>query len=328
MIPSGAPSGPIWTRLAPSPTGALHLGNLRTFAINWALARQRGWRILLRIEDLDGPRITPGASEQMVEMLAWLGFDWDAGPIAQSADPEPYRAAMQALRSAGAAYPSALSRKEAAEAASAPHARTPGAARPPVFGPAHRPPIEAGPFDQPRENHRFAIPADAQHRAWVAFHDEFAGPQRIDVATEAGDVVIWRREGLPAYQLAVVVDDARQGVSAIVRGDDLIPSAACQLLLAHALGLEPEPRYWHLPLVVGPDGRRLAKRHGDTRLHRYRADGTPPERLVGLVAWSCGVVTDRAPMMLTEFAEAFDLARLDPNPYIFTEEDDRWLVAR
>jgi glutamyl-tRNA synthetase len=160
----------------------------------------------------------------------------------------------------------------------------------------------------------------------VGFDDAVVGYQRCNPAEEIGDFVIWTRRGQPAYQLAVVVDDARQGVTRVVRGDDLLGSTARQLLLQRALGLGPEPGYVHLPLVRGADGRRLAKRHGDTRLATYRAMGVPAERVVGLLAWWSGVVDRRVPIDAGGFSEGFGLDTMPRADVVFTQEDHRWLV--
>jgi len=306
------------TRLAPSPTGALHLGNARTFLINWAMARENGWKVVLRIEDLDTPRVKPETVQGTIDLLRWLGFDWDEGPIIQSRDIGRHTDAMRALASGALVFPSDLTRRQIAAAASAPHAET--ARNESRFSSEMRPVIEPREFDDTNTNWRF-VTADAP----VDFTDEFVGAQSFNPADSVGDFVVWTKIGIPAYQLAVVVDDAAQGVTEIVRGDDLLDSTARQILLYRALGLAPAPRYWHLPLVLGPDGRRLAKRHGDTRLDRYRAEGVTPERVIGLIASWCGF-GDRAPMTTAEFAAGFDLDRLSKAPIRFAEGDEAWLT--
>lgn len=308
------------TRLAPSPTGALHLGNARTFLVTWALARRRGWRIVLRIEDLDGPRVKPGAIEETIETLAWLGMDWDEGPIVQSHDLGPYREAMRRLASAGLAYPSELTRTEIEAAASAPQEGVHETA----FPASLRPPAAAlGPraFDREDMNWRLVVQAGA-----VEVEDEVMGRVSVDPSVSVGDFVIWTKRGQPSYQLAVVVDDARQGVTRVVRGNDLIDSAGRQVVLYRALGLSPLPGYAHLPLVRGSDGKRLAKRHGDTRVSAYRAAGVSSERIVGLVAGWSGM--ERRPISAREFAGALDLRRIPRADVIFGPEDDAWLRNR
>lgn len=310
------------TRLAPSPTGALHLGNARSFLVNWALARQQGWEIVLRVEDLDGPRVKAGASEEAIDVLQWLGIDWDAGPFTQRSDLAPYRAALQRLAAQGDVYPCRCTRKEIEVAAlSAPHGdehelRYPGTCRPATPTPL---PPEA--LDQPGVAWRLRVPDRA-----TTFVDHVAGKHEHNIAATTGDFLVATKEGLPSYQLAVVVDDARQNIDRIVRGDDLLGSTHRQLLLQERLGIAPPPEYYHLPLVIGADGRRLAKRHGDSRLSHYRELGATPQRIIGLLAEWCGL-GPRREQTATEFLAAFDLANLTQGPITFTTEDDAWLRA-
>lgn len=307
------------TRLAPSPTGALHLGNARTFLVNWALARRAGWKIVLRIEDLDGPRVKPGAIEATIDVLRWLGIDWDVGPIIQSHDLQPYRAAMKSLANAALAYPSDLSRTEIEAAASAPQEGVHETA----FPASLRPALSAREFDSETTNWRFATPPGP-----VSIHDAFAGPQHINPGSTIGDFVIWTKRAQPAYQLAVVVDDHRQSITHIVRGNDLLDSAARQVLLYRALGQRPEPSYTHLPLIRGEDGKRLAKRHGDTRIESYRAAGVVPERIIGLIASWCGLVPRPEPVTASRFAEGLELNKIPPRDITFHPEDHSWLLSR
>lgn len=314
------------TRLAPSPTGALHLGNARTFLVNWALARQRGWEIVLRIEDLDGPRIKAGADRDAIEMLRWLGIDWDEGPTYQLADLSRYRAALEQLSNAGLIYPCRCTRSEVASAQSAPHGngemRYPGTCRPTDC--RVRPPGGtecAKGTNQPWDTCWRMIAPDGP----MTFRDGFAGERSINVQQTVGDFVVATKAGLPAYQLAVVVDDAAQRVTHIVRGDDLLNSTPRQMLLYDALGFSPRPSYIHLPLVIGEDGRRLAKRHGDTRLAEYRRRGVRPERVIGLLAEWCGMA-ERREMDAAEFARGFDVNKMPHGPVTFTGADDRWLM--
>jgi glutamyl-tRNA synthetase len=309
------------TRLAPSPTGALHLGNARTFLINWAMARAGGWHIILRIEDLDGPRIKRDAAAQAIDILTWLGMDWDEGPIFQSHDLAPYEQAMDRMTTSSQAFSCDLTRTEIEAAASAPHpTEQPGELH---FPPELRPPLHPAPFDArgAATNWRFVTDDTA-----VQFDDVIAGPQRHVPGEAVGDFVIWTKRGQPAYQLAVVVDDHRQGVTDVVRGADLLDSTARQLLLYRALGFAPEPHYVHLPLVVGPDGRRLAKRHGDTRLVSYRRQGVGAERVVGLLAHWSGI-GERQPMTASEFADRFNLSTMPRETITFSDEDETWLRA-
>ncbi|MCA3005277.1 MAG: glutamate--tRNA ligase family protein [Planctomycetaceae bacterium] len=316
---AAAPS-PGVTRLAPSPTGALHLGNARTFLVTWALARRNGWRIVYRIEDLDGPRVKPEAAQAITDTFRWLGIDWDIGPTIQSDDFGPHRRAMAALAQTARAYPCDLTRSQIEAAASAPQEGS-GEVR---FPASLRPPVSARPFSDEHTNWRFVTPVGAVH-----FHDRFAGPHAIDPAAGIGDFVIWTKRGTPSYQLAVVVDDARAGVTEVIRGDDLLDSAARQLLLITALGLSPTPTYTHLPLVVGPDGRRLAKRHGDSRISAYRESGVPPEAVIGLCAHWCGLTGERIePMTAAHFARSLNLATIPRSPVVFTPEQHQWLLSQ
>lgn len=317
------------TRLAPSPTGALHLGNARTFLINWAMARGAGWRIVLRIEDLDTPRVKAGAMHEAVRDLEWLGLDYDEGPIVQSRDLERHVDAMRALAARGAAYPCELTRTQIEAAGSAPHdppAREDSPGREIRFAAG----LRAQGWDVPRAfedrstNWRFACPEGRDGE--VAFEDLFAGSQRMRPAETIGDFVVWTKRGTPSYQLAVVVDDHAQGVTHVVRGDDLLDSAGRQTLLYRALGYGEAPSYAHLPLVKGEDGRRLAKRHGDTRLSRYRARGVRAERVIGLLAGWSGA--ERREMSAREFAERVRLDTIPRDPVTFTPEDDAWLLAK
>jgi glutamyl-tRNA synthetase len=317
------------TRLAPSPTGALHLGNARTFLVNWLLARRSGWRIILRMEDLDGPRIKPGADRMALEDLRWLGLDWDDGPIYQSPRIRTYADAIEALLASGHAYPCVCSRKEVEVAASAPHAEDGATVYPGTCSGRFESVAEARETSGREPAVRFAVPPGK-----VSFIDEFLGRRSIDVAATLGDFVIAKSvevsetgetRWLPAYQLAVVVDDAEMGVTDVVRGDDLLDSAPRQMLLYRALGLaERVPKYYHLPLVVGADGRRLAKRHGDTRVSYYRERGVPPGRVLALLGRWCGLEIESRPGAMLE---RFSVESLPRGAITFTGADDAFLLA-
>jgi glutamyl-tRNA synthetase len=312
------------TRLAPSPTGALHLGNARTFLVNWLLARQRGWRIILRIEDIDSPRIKANADQQAIDDLQWLGIDWDEGPIYQTRRTDEYAAAVQKLLETGAAYPCVCSRREVELAASAPHAEDGAAVYPGTCRGRFKSIDEARAAAGREPAIRFAVP-----EGMVEFDDQFAGHQRFDVERELGDFVIAKSDRTPAYQLAVVVDDAAMNVTHIVRGDDLLDSTPRQILLYRALGLETKiPRYTHLPLVVGTDGRRLAKRHGDTRLSHYREQGVSSGRVLSLLSRWCGIVDADDSMSALELVERFRLDAVPRSRIIFTADDNAFLRRR
>jgi glutamyl-tRNA synthetase len=301
---------PVTGRLAPSPTGALHLGNARTFLLAWLSARSRGGRVSLRIEDIDGPRVKPEATAAAIEDLRWLGLDWDGEVVVQSMRLRTYSAAAERLVAAGLAYPCVCTRKEVEDAASAPHE---GDAAAPNDGAVY-PGTCRG---------KFASLTDAKARTGrdaalrmrvdveeVPFDDRFCGAQRGAIR---GDFVVQKRDGGPAYQLAVVVDDAAFGVTEVVRADDLLPSTPRQLLLYRALSLRP-PSFAHVPLVVGHDGLRLAKRHGDTSLRHLRERGASAEALVGFLARSCGLRATAAPCSARDLVDGFDLARVTKGP--------------
>lgn len=270
------------SRLAPSPTGALHLGHACTFLANWLLARRLGWRLLLRLDDLDAPRVQ-SSGHDVLDSLRWLGLDWDGEPVRQSTRLDRYRAAMRSLAQAGAVYKSPHTRSEVREAAAAVgaphegdgHARFPDSLRP-AAGEAWR-------FLDERTNHRLRTMDDP-----MPVQDQVLGTHAFHPHRDHGDFLVWTKAGVPSYQLACAVDDGELGVTDVVRGADLLESAALQSLLLRALGL-PQPRWWHLPLVRQADGTRLAKRDGDAGLMGLRRGGVTPDRVRGLVAWWLGV---------------------------------------
>jgi glutamyl-tRNA synthetase len=285
-------------RLAPSPTGALHLGNARTFLWAWLSARAQGGRLLMRIEDLDTPRVKPGVVDRLLDDLRWLGLDWDGDVVVQSVRRDLYLERLARLRPH--LYPCGCRRADIAAAQSAPHEgdaelRYPGTCR-------DRAPDSTIAW-------RLRVPPGP-----VAFDDLVHGPQSVDVERTVGDFVVAKGDDWPAYQLAVVLDDIAMGVTEVVRGDDLLPSTARQLHLYRLLGATP-PRTGHAPLVVGPDGKRLAKRHGESRLAELRARGVPPERIVAaLAAWS-GLPPLGRP---AELVRHWDWARLSRDRVVLT----------
>ncbi|HTN74960.1 MAG TPA: tRNA glutamyl-Q(34) synthetase GluQRS [Pirellulaceae bacterium] len=301
---------PLVGRLAPSPTGAQHLGNARTFILAWLSLRTRGGQVVLRLEDIDSPRIKAGADQQAIDDLRWLGLDWDAGPFVQTERLDLYHASLAQLQAAERIYPCTCTRTDVAAAASAPHVGQEGPRYPGTC--AHR---TAG------DAQRLTVPYCWRFRTSDrvrAYHDLVAGPQQINVARDLGDFVVAKVDGTPAYQLAVVVDDHAMHVTEVLRGDDLLNSAFRQLELYEFFGWTP-PQFAHVPLVVGTDGRRLAKRHGDTRLATFRAAGITPAQLLGLIAWSCGWQADRQPCSLSDLLSRFTLATLPRTPFVFDE---------
>lgn len=298
-------------RLAPSPTGALHLGNARTFMIAWLRARSCGGRIVMRMEDLDHPKDKPGAADDAIRDLRWLGFDWDE-EFTQSRRKELYRAALERLGER--AYPCICSRRDVEAAQSAPHS-----GEQLFYGGACR-----GRFASWADAARAIAPRlpcwrfdTAKIDGFVAFDDVFAGKYNQDVAATLGDFPLARDEGGAGYTLAVVVDDAAMGVTEVVRGDDLLPATPAQILLQRALGL-PTPRYCHVPLVVGQDGRRLAKRHGDSRISAFRQLGCSPEEIIGYLAFSCGWCEKGQSIALRDLIGRFTLDTIPRRPFVYS----------
>jgi glutamyl-tRNA synthetase len=276
-------------RLAPSPTGLLHLGHARTFWVAAERARQRGGVLVLRNEDLDRQRSRPEFAAAMLEDLRWLGLRWQEGPdvggpygpYAQSQRRELYRAAWCRLRDGGWIYPCRCSRRDLAGVAAAPHEDDeplyPGRCRCRLG--------EAKSYAEPKgENWRFRVPDGEE----ITFTDLRLGARTYVAGRDFGDFVVWRRDDIPAYQLAVVVDDAAMRITEVVRGEDLLKSTARQLLLFRALGCEP-PDYCHCPLLCDDSGQRLAKRHDALSLRRLRETGRTPAEVVAM----CGGEPER-----------------------------------
>ncbi len=268
-------------RFAPSPTGPLHLGSLRTALAAWLFARSQGARFLLRIEDLDPQRSHRRFERAQLDDLRTLGIDWDGLPVRQSERACRYADALAALADAGRLYPCFCTRAEIREAASAPHGDLPGGAYPGTC--LRLSPGERAAALRSGRPHALRVRADG---ARIVFRDRLLGPAggRVD------DFVVRRSDGVVAYQLAVVVDDAAERIGEVVRGADLAASTPRQILLSRLLGL-PVPSYAHVPLVLGPDGTRLAKRHGSATL----ADREEPvAETVALLAHSLGLARDRS----------------------------------
>jgi len=296
-------------RLAPSPTGALHLGNVRTFMVAYLRARSVGGRLIMRMEDLDHPKDKLGAAAEALDDLRWLGFEWDDEYV-QSERKDRYRAALERL--GDKVYPCVCSRRDVESAQSAPHAGEqlyyPGTCRGRFASWAEaaavRPPCW-----------RFKVEAEEA----VTFDDVFCGRCEQDVGKTLGDFPLSRDEFGAGYTLAVVVDDAEMGVTEVVRGDDLVPATPAQILLQRALGFAT-PSYLHVPLVVGRDGRRLAKRHGDTRIGAYRARGVRAERIIGFLAESCGWAENGEELRLQDLLTRFDLNAIPHSPLVIEDE--------
>jgi glutamyl-tRNA synthetase len=310
---------PFRSRFAPSPTGDLHLGNARTALLAWLQARHAGGAFVLRVEDLDFGRVRPGIMESQLADLRWLGLDWDEGPdvggpfapYLQSQRKERYEEALRRLEEQRRLFSCFCSRREIAAAASAPHAGDeegpayPGRCRDLSAGERRRREAERG---APALRFR-ARPGE------VRFHDLLQGDLAFHPAGEVGDFVVRRRDGVAAYQLAVVVDDAAMEITRVLRGADLLPSTARQLLLYEALGLRP-PAWTHVPLLLGPDGERLAKRHGAISLRELRERGVPARRVAGWLAASAGLAEAGEEAAPVELVARFDLARIPRHPQI------------
>lgn len=279
-------------RFAPSPTGPLHLGNLRTALLAWLAARLRDASFVLRMEDLDCDRVRPGVADAIARDLAWLGLDWDEGPdrggpyapYTQSQRLPFYEEHLARLRAADLVYPCYCSRADILRAASAPHGPDPAGARyPGTCGDPARRARQQRLHPERAPAYRFRAPD-----AMVMFVDRLCGPFAQHLARHVGDFVVWRADGTPAYQLAVVVDDALMGIEEVVRGEDLLDSTPRQIALFEALGYAV-PAYAHVPVYRDATGARLSKREGSAGLDALRGSATP-EQVVGMLAASRGLV--------------------------------------
>ncbi len=304
---SHAPAAPVG-RFAPSPSGRMHLGNVYASLIAWLSVRSAGGRMVLRIEDLDARARSGPWADLLIDDLAWLGLDWDVGPIYQCDRIDQYEAALSRLKASGRVYPCFCTRAEL-HAASAPHASD----GTPVYAGTCRgltdAEIAARAATRPPAL-RLAVPAADDPTGTIAFCDRVYGTRREVLARDCGDFLVRRSDGVFAYQLAVVVDDAELGVTEVVRGHDLLSSTARQIYLQRLLGFA-QPAYAHVPLIVAPDGRRLSKRDRDLDMGALRARFGTPERLLGWLAAQTGLASSEAPVSAHELAARFswDLVR-------------------
>ena len=293
-------------RFAPSPSGRIHLGNIFCCLLAWLSARQKGGRVVLRIEDLDTARCPRRYAEQMIEDLRWLGLLWDEGPDVggpdgpyfQSERTALYQAALERLEEQGLVYPCFCTRAEL-HAASAPH-REDGQV---IYPGTCRDLTPAQAAAKARESGRSPALRIRVPDRETAFTDGHMGRYEENLARDCGDFLLRRSDGMFAYQLAVVVDDAAMGVTEVVRGADLLPSTPRQLYLYRLLRLEP-PAFYHVPLLLAPDGRRLSKRDADAGLDDLRPR-IPAEEVLGKLAWLAGFHPSAAPCTAEALVEEF-----------------------
>ena len=295
-------NAPVVGRFAPSPSGRMHLGNIFSALMAWLSVRSQGGRMVLRIEDLDARCHNPLWSDLFIEDLRWLGLDWDEGPFYQRDRTALYEEALDRLVASGLTYPCFCTRAEL-HAASAPHASD----GTPIYAGTCRSlsPAEAALRAAARPPAtRLRVPRVEDDSDVVEFVDRVYGAQCEALAAECGDFLIRRSDGIFAYQLAVVVDDAAMGVTEVVRGNDLLSSTPRQMYLQNLLGY-PHPRYAHVPLLVAADGRRLSKRDHDCGMDELRERFGSPEALLGYIAHLAGITPDAEPRSATELVELF-----------------------
>lgn len=315
-------------RLAPSPTGYIHLGNAWAFLLAWLAVRAQGGRLILRQEDIDPQRSRPEYASAILEDLRWLGLDWDqgpdlggpAGPYEQSRRGHFYTQALARLEAAGLTYPCFCTRKELRLLAAAPH---PGDAGAPYPGTCRdlSPERRAAAF---RSGRKAAIRLRCPDYP-VVFEDLLQGPQRFYLADCGGDFALCRSDGVVAYQLAVAVDDALMGVTQVVRGRDILLSTPRQIALLRLLGYAP-PSYLHVPLLLDSSGERLAKRHRSLALRTMREQGADPRQVTGLLGRLAGLNPTGRPMSPAEMLPLFRPARLPRDDLRVADQDLRRIV--
>ncbi len=302
--------GAVKGRFAPTPSGRMHLGNLLCALLAWLSARAEGGRVVLRIEDLDAMRSPRAYADLLEDDLRWLGLSWDEGgssggpdgPYYQSERTALYRAALARLEEQGLVYPCFCSRAQL-HAAQAPHLSDGRV----LYSGACRD-LSAQEVAQRRRERPPALRLRVSDET-VSFVDKHLGPYSENLQRECGDFLVCRSDGVFAYQLAVVVDDAAMGVTQVVRGADLLSSTPRQLYLYRLLGL-PAPTFAHIPLLTAPDGRRLSKRDGDLDLGAIRRRLPGPEPLLGLLGWLCGLLERPEPVRAQELIPLFSWAKI------------------
>ncbi|MGH2955904.1 MAG: glutamate--tRNA ligase [Solirubrobacterales bacterium] len=304
---SSSSSVPVRVRFAPSPTGALHIGGARTALYNWLFARGRDGELVLRIEDTDRERSTPGNVEQILDALRWLELDWDGAPVSQYERADRHRERLEQLLAAGRAYRDPATAEDVA-----------------AWKQEHGNRGYRGePSDDPGAAVRLRVPDEGD----TVVEDEIRGEVRFPNES-ADDFVIARGDGSVLYNFAVAVDDAEMGITHVIRGDDHLSNTPKQLLVTEAMGEEP-PRYAHLPLLHGPDGKKLSKRHGAASVQELRDAGYLPAAVrnyLALLGW--GTVDDATILSTPELIERFELSRVGRSSAIFDEQKLRWLNGR
>lgn len=300
-------SSPPCGRLAPSPTGHIHLGNAWAFLLAWLAARSQGGQIIMRLEDIDPQRSRPEYAAHLLEDLRWLGLDWDCGPdvggpdgpYTQSERGKVYDNALKQLAKTGLTYPCFCTRKELRQLAAAPHIDDTGAPYPGTCANLSEKDVQARIDSGRRASIRLRCPQSP-----ISFDDMLLGPQTFLLSDCGGDFALCRSDGVVAYQLAVAVDDALMGVTQVVRGRDILPSTPRQIALLHLLGYGA-PSYAHVPLLLDEEGERLAKRHNSLSLRYLREQGVPPHRIVGLLGMLAGLSFSARAVSPAELLPAF-----------------------
>ncbi len=313
---------PCRVRFAPSPTGSLHVGGARTALFNWLIARKTGGTFVLRMEDTDRERSTPESEAEILRVLRWLGLDWDEGPFRQSERDEVYRDAIRRLREAGAVYAAYETAEEldAQREAARRDKRAPVVRCKREYTQAE---LDAFAAEGRQPVWRFAVPAEGE----TVIEDMVRGTVTFDHAN-VEDFVIARSDDTPTYNLAAAVDDADMAISHVIRGEDHISNTPKQMLVIRALGLEP-PTYAHIPLILGPDKKRLSKRHGAASVEEFEADGFLPEPFVNslaLLGWSYDDKTER--FALDELVQAFSIARIAKGGAVFDQRKTEVMHGR
>ncbi|GMK48239.1 glutamyl-Q tRNA(Asp) synthetase [Paenibacillus glycanilyticus] len=308
-------------RFAPTPSGLMHVGNAWAALLAWLQIRSNNGQFVLRMEDIDGPRCRPELAGQALADLRWLGLDWDEGPdvggphspYTQSERIPFYEEALDKLLACDKLYPCFCSRAELLAVASAPHGLS-------SEGPAYAGTCRHLTLEQQRERREAKTPSlrfKVDETRAITYEDGIAGTMRFPPGV-GGDFVVRRADGIISYQLAVVIDDAAMNMTDVLRGADLMDSTPRQLLLYEALGL-PAPRFAHVPLLMGEDGKRLAKRHGDTSIAGLKEAGVGPERIIGWLAFLAGQTDRFEPIAATELIGYFDQGRIPNEPITISE---------